>query len=110
MVVVEEQSETLAGSMVQSFGADFLFGFATASAQIEGAGKSSEEKSGRGPSVSFCGTQVHSSIPSCIYSVQREKCHLMRADIVCRFGISSAMRAEQLMGLMWSAHAVITSI
>ena len=31
---------------------DFLYGFATASAQIEGGGKESEEESGRGPSVS----------------------------------------------------------
>lgn len=30
---------------------DFLFGFATASAQIEGGGKEAEAASGRGPSV-----------------------------------------------------------
>ncbi|ORX35418.1 beta-glucosidase 1A [Kockovaella imperatae] len=35
---------------------DFLYGFATAAAQIEGGGKESEEESGRGPSIwdKFC--------------------------------------------------------
>lgn len=35
-----------------SFRSDFHWGFATAAAQIEGAGKESELASGRGPSVS----------------------------------------------------------
>jgi hypothetical protein len=33
---------------------DFMWGFATASAQIEGGGKEKEEASGRGRSVSDC--------------------------------------------------------
>lgn len=36
---------------------DFMWGFATAAAQIEGGGAEQEAASGKGPSVSSCGQQ-----------------------------------------------------
>jgi len=38
---------------------DFMWGFATASAQIEGGGKEKEEASGRGRSVSLLVSCIH---------------------------------------------------